>query len=97
MRRTLSLLNLNCRRASRLLSDARERPLSKLERFGLRIHLLGCRSCGRYRHQLALLDRFVRPAGDDPAAAPTLPADARGRIERRLAEAAGDGGTTPGG
>ncbi len=86
-RQVLATLNLNCRRAARLLSDAGERPLSRLERFGLAAHLLGCRSCRRYRGQLRLITAALRVP--DPPADARLSAEARSRINRSL-DAAGD-------
>ncbi len=86
-RQFLATLNLNCRRAARLLSDASERPLTRTERFGLSAHLLGCRSCRRYRAQLRLISAALRPParpGDD-----RLSTEARARITRSV-DAAGD-------
>ncbi len=60
------------------MSDARERGLGRLERWGLRFHLLGCRSCQRYGKQLEVLDQLMKP--DNDPAKPVLPADARQRI-----------------
>ncbi len=87
IRRLLATLNLNCRRAARLLSDAGERPLTRAERFGLSAHLLGCRSCRRYRDQLQLLSAALRPPRRPDDA--RLSAEARARITRSL-DAAGD-------
>jgi predicted anti-sigma-YlaC factor YlaD len=60
MRHAYATINLTCRRAARLLSDEMERPLTRLERFGLTAHLLGCRSCRRYRDQQSLLAATLR-------------------------------------
>ena len=56
----LRLLNLNCRDATRLVSESMDRELSGLERLGLSLHLFTCRLCKRYRSQLLLLRRAVR-------------------------------------
>ena len=86
MRQWLATVNLTCRRAARLLSDATERPLSRVERFGLSAHLLGCRSCRRYRSQLRViattLGSAARPADDH------LSDEARSRIAASVAAAA---------
>jgi hypothetical protein len=84
MRRSFALLNLHCRLATRLISDAHERPLSRLERVGLCIHLLGCRPCRRYRRQLRMLDRLVQAVCAELPAPAQLPDAARQRIQRQL-------------
>jgi hypothetical protein len=85
MRRTFALINQNCRLATRLISDAHERELDRLERIGLRIHLMGCRSCRRYRTQLVLIDACVRAvSGEPPSPAAGLSEAARERIYRRI-------------
>lgn len=50
------VLTLTCEKSSRLLSDDLERPLTTVERTALRLHLLLCRSCRRFRRNI----RFLR-------------------------------------
>jgi hypothetical protein len=82
MRRTFHLINQNCRLASRLMSDAREHSLDRLERWGLRFHLIGCRSCRRYRHQLELLDQLMQR--DTEHQSDKLSAQTRQRILKHI-------------
>ncbi len=83
----LRLINQNCRGAARLLSDQKERPLSPLERGGLRIHLLGCRSCRHYREQINAVDQFLsQPQLQQDDAQSTLSVAARKRILQALSE-----------
>ena len=88
-------LNLSCRRASELLSEAMDRPLSRGERVGLWIHLRLCGACRRFRHQLLLMRNTLRDAGatgdvasgNDPIATNSgavLSDAARERIRRAL-------------
>lgn len=49
----------SCKKASRLVSEALERDLSRGERFSLRFHLCICNMCRRYRKQT----RFLQEAG----------------------------------
>jgi hypothetical protein len=85
MRSIYATVNLTCLRAVRLLSDLSERPPTRLERFGLAAHLLGCRSCRRYRRQQELLVAALR-ADDEPATdAARLSAEARARLAGLLA------------
>jgi len=87
MRRTFSLINQNCRCATRLVCESHDRPLTHLERTGLSIHLLGCRSCRRYRDQVKFLDELIKSESKESEA--TLPDAARQRIAGRLTDAAG--------
>ena len=43
---------LKCQRAAELISLQHDRPLSLLERWQLRLHLLVCSPCQRYQKQL---------------------------------------------
>ena len=49
--------NLDCRRASRLLSLAYERPLDANEERALRIHLDKCVMCANFEAQLDFLHK----------------------------------------
>jgi hypothetical protein len=58
-------MNISCKEASRLLSQAQDRELSLGERIRLRIHLAICRGCRAFSAQLAFLRRAVRRLGDE--------------------------------
>jgi len=79
-------LSPNCREATRLQSEAMDRPLSLLHRIGLRIHLFLCQWCRRYGKQLRLLRQAVRMNPDqvNEAAPKGLSPDARERLKRSL-------------
>ncbi len=59
---------LNCEQATRLASEGLDRPLTRKERWALKLHLLLCRGCRRYRRHLEILRRisrtYVKGAGD---------------------------------
>jgi hypothetical protein len=55
LRHVVRTLSPSCRHASRLQSEALDRPLSRWERLGLSIHLMLCRMCRRYGRQLRVL------------------------------------------
>lgn len=55
-----TILSLNCEQASRLLSEDQDVHLYWWEQMGLRLHLLYCRYCKRYRRQLDLLRQLFR-------------------------------------
>jgi hypothetical protein len=76
-------LSPSCKTASRLQSEAFDRPLPLTQRMGLRIHLLLCKWCRRYGSQI----RFLRHAAHnhpEPEPTPTLSAEARERIKKRI-------------
>ena len=57
-----------CKEVSVLLSQARDRPLSRGEKFGLRIHLLMCEGCRNFGRQIdfirAAMKRHLESGGD---------------------------------
>jgi hypothetical protein len=84
-----SLLNLPCEGITRLGSRSLDCDLAFLERIGLHAHLLYCRACRRYMHQLKLgqcaLRRLARRVeAGEPLPGPGLPEDVRERIKRAL-------------
>ena len=54
---------LSCQRATELMSQEQDRPLSLAERFGLRLHVLICTGCNNYRRQMAVLRAACRRFG----------------------------------
>lgn len=49
---------LSCREATHVMSAAHERELGLRERIALRLHLLMCKGCTNYSHQMS----FIRQA-----------------------------------
>lgn len=82
--KTFRSLSPNCKEAIRLQSDALDRPLSRLQRVGLRIHLAMCRWCSRYGKQIKFLRAVAQRCDHDHNAKQTMPPEARERIKRRL-------------
>ena len=54
------LLNLRCQGMCLLASESLDRDLGRLERFGLRSHLLYCAACRRFQRQIKLLRCVMR-------------------------------------
>ncbi len=46
---------INCRQATRLMSEAQERPLTLGERLQIKLHILICSGCRNFRHHLTTL------------------------------------------
>jgi len=85
----ITLLNLNCAEASRLIAERLDRPLRRPERIGLSIHLFLCKWCRRYRLQLQLIRQWVAAlASADAADDDTrLPEQARRRLAQQIERA----------
>lgn len=55
---------LNCRQATRLLSDRLEQPLSRRQRLALMLHTLMCSACRSFGKQSAFLRRAAARFSD---------------------------------
>lgn len=55
---------IKCKQATRLMSDAQDRPLSLGEKAGLRVHLLTCEPCRRFGGQMDVLRQGMRRLAD---------------------------------
>ncbi|NNF42738.1 MAG: zf-HC2 domain-containing protein [Phycisphaerales bacterium] len=81
---------MSCRRATQLISESMDRPLTRRERVALRVHIVICGSCRRYRRQLARLRTALErlAATSEMATAEGAPAvlspEARTRIRDAL-------------
>ena len=51
---------MNCREATRLMSQGYERELTLRERFALKMHRLMCTGCTNYGKHLGVLSRAAR-------------------------------------
>lgn len=82
----LRTLSPNCREASRLQSEALDHSLSRGQRLGLRLHLLLCKWCRRYRKQIRFLRQAVHEHPDEVNDAPpqSLSPEARKRLKQSL-------------
>ncbi len=81
---------LNCRESTQLISKSLDRSLPLPEWLALRIHLLVCRACTRYRAHLRFLKKLVRERmraanGGEGITGPGMPAAARERIRNVIA------------
>ncbi len=77
----------NCKKISLLVSESLDRELPLHQRIGIRIHLLMCKLCTRYKKQLLILREAARLHNKhyhdiDPDV--TLPPEARERMKRSL-------------
>ena len=83
------VLTLRCREASELASRELDEPLSRIEGYALKGHVLICTSCRRFRRQILQIRRAMQlrdaAAGSGPDSA--LSDEARRRIARAIDEA----------
>jgi hypothetical protein len=81
----------SCRRATELVSASMDRPLARGERIALRLHLILCGRCRRFRRQVRELRSFVRQTPTDGLPQTFirehLPEDAKDRIAGAMREA----------
>ena len=59
---------ISCREFARIVSEEQDRKLPMTVRLKMGLHLLLCRACARYKHQLGILRRLahiVAPGFDD--------------------------------
>ncbi len=60
IRRVMYILTLRCEESARLQSQALDGGLLGYERFALRMHLVTCRGCKRYRRYLRVIRSLIR-------------------------------------
>ena len=77
------VLTIRCDRASLLLSDELDRPLTRWENAAIRLHEISCRNCQRFRKQLQLIRSAAIESGSGSA---RLSDEARARISQNLKE-----------
>ena len=78
---------LNCRQATKLMSDGLDHSLTRRQRLQLRLHVMMCSACRAYRQQIEQLRHMMsrRFTGDPrPDEHERLSNAARQRIRQRL-------------
>ena len=77
---------LSCKDVTQLLSESMDASLPIGKRIGVRLHLLICKFCLRYKRQLLLIRETARRlAATEDVPGETLSAEARDRIRKSLA------------
>ncbi len=77
----------NCKEVSRRISESMDHDISFYQRMLIRMHLLMCRYCARFRRQVLFLRELCRSRRLDESVLDTsvkLPPDARERIRQAL-------------
>lgn len=74
---------MTCKDVSHLISESQERPLKRMEYWGLRIHLWMCDNCRRFERQMRFIRKALRLLGKQIETGfhgPYLTSDAKDRI-----------------
>jgi hypothetical protein len=82
----------NCKEVSQIVSEGMDRELPLHQRIFIRMHLLMCKYCSRFRNQLYLMRKVCRSAQIPPADSddsPALSQEALERIMRALQKSPG--------
>ena len=82
----LNTLSPSCKQAAKLQSQSLIQPLSRSERFGLRMHLFICAWCRRFGEQLRFLQSTAHqcPEKQQADGFPSLSMEGRERIKRAM-------------
>jgi hypothetical protein len=78
------VLNSPCREYAALFSRQLDEPLPRGVALAMRVHVLYCRGCARFRAQVRRLRDLASTIGQDPAADQSFPRDARQRVLNRV-------------
>lgn len=78
------VLNSPCRDLSALFSRQLDEPLSRGERAGMRVHVLYCRGCSRFRAQVRRIRELAASIGDNLERSEGLPGAVRDRLLLRV-------------
>ncbi len=87
--RLLSRMTPNCKEMARFLSEGMDRPLPIGTRIKMRLHLLICEACARYRKQLRAIRQALgrhpdNPEGQRGSGVSPLSAEAKARLHQAL-------------
>jgi hypothetical protein len=76
---------LSCKETSKLISRGLDQRLPRWQRFNLRLHLMMCRACSTYKHQIEALHQLFRKRfRDSHNGRESLSDEARQRMKQRL-------------
>jgi len=79
-------MKMPCREHVALFCRQVDAPLSRGEAFGLRVHIIYCRGCRRFREHLRHMQSLGRTLAEQAENEPGLPADVRERLNARVAQ-----------
>ena len=80
----MHLWMMNCQEISKKVSESFDRPLPIWQRLGIRMHLLMCKYCARFRQQLILLHKALGAIDAQAEESELLSTDAKERIRNAI-------------
>jgi hypothetical protein len=80
------VLNMPCRAHTELLTRQLDGPLSAGETFGLRLHLLICTGCRRFRSQIRRIRSIILSMQRETQDGPPMPQAVRERVLAHLTD-----------
>lgn len=80
------VLSLPCREHTKLFTRQIDEPLSGGVAMGLRIHILYCTGCSRFRRQIQRLHELTGTIGREVNSGEGLPVPVRERVTTRIGE-----------
>ena len=90
LKNIIRILTLTCDQSAELMSKAQETQLTRAERWALRLHLLICTSCRKYKKQLNILrttlKKIARPSTYEADVPPLLDADQARALKKRISK-----------
>lgn len=80
VRDVIRVLRMPCRRHTELFTRQLDERLSAGVSAGLRLHVLYCTGCARFRRQVRLLHDLARRVGDEAMGSEKMPEHVRQRV-----------------
>lgn len=78
------VLNMPCQEHAVLMSRQLDAPLRRGEAIGLRVHVVYCRACRRFRRQIRLVRELCGTVGAPGGELEGMPESVRGRLAARV-------------
>ncbi len=86
LRDVMRVLRMPCREHTVLFSKQLDEPLSSGIAAGLRIHILYCAGCRKFRAQIGRLRELAGSIGQELGSGEAMPQAVRDRVRRRAAQ-----------
>lgn len=85
----MSKITPSCETVTQKISESMDHPISFGDRFRIRIHLMGCELCARYKKQLYTIRKMIKShlaEINDSATVSKLSTQARQRMKQKIKE-----------
>ncbi len=82
----ISAITPSCKIITHKISESMDHPISSYEKIQIRLHILGCKFCARYRKQLILVHSLLENMSETALKEEQLPAEVKADIKRTIRE-----------